>query len=243
MDVGLIVDLETTGLEPSKDKIIEIGLVEFGLNDGKDPVLLGMYGGLEDPGVPLTGEIQSLTGLTDEALRGQVIRWDLVREAWDRASVIVAHNAQFDRSFLMVRPDFAKSAKHWACTMRHIDWASKGFGSRKLQYLAADHGFVNPFAHRAVFDCATTFRLSAPHVRELINNSYEPEFKVIAVGSPFETKDILKRRGYQWDADGRVWHKTVLGVNIQGERDFLGTEVYRGPSRHAEEKIWFNPKL
>ena len=240
MDIGIIVDLETTGLDSSKDKIIEFGVVEFGLVEGQAPILLGMYGGLEDPGVPLSQEIKDLTGLTDEALKGQSIRWDFAMAAWKRASVVVAHNAQFDRSFLMSRPDFAAAPKHWACTMRHIDWSAKGFGTKKLTYLAADHGFVNPFAHRAAFDCATTFRLAAPHMRELINNSYEPEFKIIAAGSPFESKDILKKKGYIWDNDNRVWHKTVLSNKAQAERDFLAADVYRGPSRHIEEKIWFN---
>lgn len=240
MDYGLIVDLETTGLNCEVDRIIELGFCEFGWQQGQTPVLLRTYGGLEDPGVPLTAQIQQLTGLSDAVLTGQKIDWQFVRSVWERASVIIAHNAQFDRGFILKRPELKDVTKRWACSVRHIDWDAKGFGSRKLQYLAADHGFINPFAHRAVFDCATTFRLVGPHLSELVANSFEPEYKVLALASPFESKDLLKANGYRWDADMRVWHKTVLAVNIAAERQFLAEKIYGGATRHAEEVIWFN---
>lgn len=242
MDYGLIVDVETTGLDASKDRIIEIGICEFGWEENELPVLLGLYGSLEDPKIPLPPEITKLTGITDQAVRGQSIRWDIVRDAWQRASIIIAHNAEFDRSFLRIRPELCEFTKHWGCSVKHIDWHGLGFGSRKLQYLAADHGFVNPFAHRALFDCATTFRLVAPHMKELVANSYEPEVRFIAWNSPFESKDGLKARGYRWDAEQRVWHKTVLAKHAEDERDYLGAEVYKGVTRHVEEMIWFNQR-
>lgn len=241
MDYGLIVDVETTGLEASKDKVIEIGICEFGWEDGASPILLNMYGGLQDPGSALPPEITKITGITDAALRGQEIDWQLVRSLWERATIVIAHNAQFDRSFLMARPELRDMPKHWACSVRHIDWEEQGMGSRKLQYLAADHGFVNPFAHRALFDCATTFRLVAPHMKELVTNSYEPEYKIIAAQSPFESKDVLRARGYRWDNEGRVWHKTILSKHLAEERQFLSAEVYKGYCRHIEEQVWFNP--
>lgn len=240
MDYGLIVDLETTGLDANKDRVIEIGICEFGWSAGSDPTLLGMYGALQDPGIALPPEIVQLTGLTDAALKGHEINWDIVLAAWNRASVIVAHNAQFDRGFLQNIPALKGQVKHWACSVRHIDWDAKGFGTRKLTYLAAEHGFVNPFAHRAVFDCATTFRLVQPHMQELITNSFEPEVKFIAAGSPFESKDILKANHYRWDAEQRVWHKTVINKRADAERQFLAEKVYKGTPRHVEESIWFN---
>jgi DNA polymerase-3 subunit epsilon len=242
MDYGIIVDVETTGLKAGEDKVIEIGFIEFGIGSDGVPSISTMYSGLEDPGAPLSTDITRLTGLTDEALRGRVIDWDLVRKYWERASVVIAHNAEFDRAFLMARPELRDFTKHWACSVRHIDWRSRNFGSLKLQYLAADHGFANPFAHRALFDCATTFRLIAPHMTELVESSYEPEYELFAVGSPFETKDILKQRGYRWDGEQRVWRKRVGVRRLQDERDFLAAEVYKGQSRHVEEEFFFNPK-
>lgn len=243
MDYGLIVDVETTGLDAKKDKIIEIGICEFGWQKDRQPVVLGLYGGLEDPGRPLPQEIVKLTGITDDALAGQAINWDVVRSAWNRASIIVAHNAEFDRSFLNRRPELQGLHKHWACSVKHIDWHTLGFGSRKLTYLAADHGFVNPFAHRALFDCATTFRLIAPHLSQLVANSFDPEIRFIAWNSPFESKDSLKARGYRWDVELRVWHRTVMSRQADDERLYLATDVYKGMTRHVEETILFNPPV
>lgn len=242
MDYGLIVDVETTGLNPSEDRVIELGLIEFRVGKEGIPVISNMYSGLEDPTVPLSADVIRLTGLTDDVLVGQKIDWDLVKKFWDRASVVIAHNAEFDRGFIQARPELKQSPKHWACSVRHIDWRSKYFGSSKLQYLAADHGFANPFAHRALFDCATTFRLISPHLTELIESSYEPEYEIIAVGSPFETKDILKQNGYRWDSEQRSWRKRIGAKKLDAERSFLAAEVYKGTPRHVEEEYLFNPK-
>jgi DNA polymerase-3 subunit epsilon len=240
---AVIVDLETTGLKPSEDTIIEVGLIELLVSSDHKPVIRGMFSALQDPGFPLSPEISGITGLTDDALSGESIDWDIVKGYLNRADVIIAHNAEFDRGFLSAVPALREIRRPWACSVRHIDWREKKFASSKLQYLAADHGFVNPFAHRALFDCATTFRLVSPHLQEMLQNSREAEFEVFAVGSPFESKDVLKAAGYRWDSDRRVWRKRVMSHRIENERDFLARDVYKGPSRHVEEEYYFNPRV
>ena len=44
--------------------------------------------------------------------------------------------------------------------------------------------FRKSFAHRALFDCATTFRLITPYMQELIQNSFQKEFRIPATGAP-----------------------------------------------------------
>ncbi len=237
MDYGLIVDVETTGIDPENDKIIEIGVLEFAVDQDFNATIVSMYAGLEDPKEPLKPEIVKLTQLTDASLKGKSIEWDFVRQYFDRASIVVAHNAPFDRAFLMKRKELCDVEVHWACSIKHVDWAEKGFRSRALNYLAADHGFVNPFAHRALFDCASTFRLVAPHLKELMNKSYQREFRILATGAPFDAKDKLKERAYMWDPVSRVWYKNILESSLSGERDFLSAEVYAGNTRHQEVEV------
>jgi len=234
MEFGVILDVETTGLDPSKDSIIEIGLLEFGLIPDQEPVITRMYGALEDPGCLLPPEIEKLTGIKTPFLQGQKINWVFVRQMLENASIIIAHNMKFDRDFIMARPDFSDLATHWGCSCRDIDWDQKGYKSAKLNYLAADHGFVNSFAHRALFDCATTFRLISKHLLELTENSYTKKVRIDAVNSPFEKKDFLKERGYRWDGVRRVWTKTVRETLLPEERIFLANEIYLGPSFHRE---------
>jgi DNA polymerase-3 subunit epsilon len=77
---------------------------------------------------------------------------------------------------------------------------------------------------------------------ELVSSSHEPEIEISAVGSPFESKDILKANGYRWDAERRVWKKRVLSPRLEVEREFLAADVYKGTTRHIEEEFYFNPK-
>lgn len=237
MDYGLIVDVETTGINPESDKIIEIGVLEFAVDQDFNCNIVSMYSGLEDPQQSLKPEIVKLTHLTDEVLRGKQIQWDAVRQYFDRASIVVAHNCAFDRAFLTSHPGLGDVDVHWACSIKHVDWEKKGFRSRALNYLAADHGFVNPFAHRALFDCASTFRLVAPHMKELMENSYQREFRVFATGAPFDMKQKLKERAYMWDPAQRVWFKNILEHSLDSERDFLSSEIYLGQSRHQELEV------
>lgn len=237
MDIGLIVDLETTGLSSETDKIIEIGILQFEIKAGSEPIITNMYSGLEDPGEALTPEIVKITGLNDEVLAGKKINWALVKEFFDESVIAVAHNMEFDAGFLVKRPELEPLDIHWTCSQKHIQWQKHGFRTRALNYLAADHGFVNPFAHRALFDCGTTFRLVAPYINEMIEKSYEREYVLQAVGSPFETKDILRTNGYRWDASSRFWHKSVFECDLDQERTFLAENVYSGKSKHVEHEI------
>ena len=234
MDTGVIVDLETTGIDSEKDQIIEIGLLEFMLEDGQEPIITEMYGACEDPGFALSAEIIELTGLTDASLKGRQINWQHVQSMLGRASVIIAHNAAFDRGFLQKRKELQLSSAHWACSQRHIDWRGKKHRCRSLNHLAADYGFVNPFAHRALFDTATTFRIVKPFLTEMLHRSYEREILLEAVGAAFEVKDKLRERGYSWDAQMRVWAKQVFESELEQERSFLSDAIYHGHLRHKE---------
>lgn len=235
MDLGVIVDLETTGINPSLDKIIELGLIVFRAESGVEPAIVRMYSGLEDPKQPLAPEVTKITGLRDADLAGQTLDWAFIRRTLAEAAIVIAHNAAFDSEFLRLRPELEGLSLSWACSMKHIDWEQKGFKTRSLNYLACDHGFINPFPHRALFDCATTFRLLAPHLSELASRCYLKDYRVLAVGAPFEKKDLLKKMRYFWDGEQRVWYKDVLEDRLAQERSFLAAEIYQpGADRHQE---------
>ena len=59
-----VVDIETTGLDPKKDKITEIGAIR--VEGGK---IADTFHTLVNPGRRLEERITELTGLTDEALK------------------------------------------------------------------------------------------------------------------------------------------------------------------------------
>ena len=207
MQKGIIVDVETTGLNPKEDVIIEIGLLQFSYDSTGDLNILTTYGALQDTEKNISSEITKLTGISKEMLKGESINWSFVKSLLSSSSIVIAHNMPFDRSFLLEKPELSDLDVHWACSQKHINWNQKGFRSKALNYLACDKGFVNPFSHRAIFDCATTFRVIESHWLEIFSRSQQKEYCFSAIGAPFETKDLLKANGYKWNVANRVWFK------------------------------------
>ena len=90
-------DLETTGLNPSTDEIIEVGLVRF-----RDGAQLEQYQSLVKPSKPIPADITHLTGIHQEDVEDAPniaeILPDLRRFFAD--TPVIAHNVGFDRSFM-----------------------------------------------------------------------------------------------------------------------------------------------
>ncbi len=90
-------DLETTGLSPRFDRIIEIGAVRM-----KRGTELERFQTFVDPGQPLDKETTDLTGITDEMLEGAPKIGEALPKLLEFIGdgVLVAHNAQFDTTFV-----------------------------------------------------------------------------------------------------------------------------------------------
>lgn len=243
--LGVVVDVETTGLDRDQDQVIEIGLRQFAFNRANGDLLSSeaFYTGLQDPGEPLSEEIQALTGLDDSMLRGQSIDWEAVSRYFSDAQIIIAHNAGFDRRFID-RHCAVSSSKIWGCSLKQIDWAAKGYPIQKLEVLGIYHGYFTD-AHRAMNDVnALTYLLSLrdgktghAYLNELLANARRPLVRVIASGSPFESKDLLRSRGYRWDSAQRFWHKSVYKDELDSELSWLEKSVYGGKFAGSTQEI------
>ena len=199
--LGLIVDIETTGLDPVSDRIIELACLPFHFSsEGVLYDVLPGYAGFEDPGQPLHEEVVRLTGITDNQLRSQNLDEHAVITLATPANLIIAHNAAFDRCFLERRfPLFID--KPWACSMGQVPWAEEGLGSAKLDYLLNRLGFFFD-DHRAMADCRAVLHLLSlrlPHSGRpilplLLATARRRTFRLWALEAPIECKDLLKDR-------------------------------------------------
>jgi len=149
---GLFVDTETTGLDAARDEIIELAMVPFiyGL-DGEVYSVGEPFQQLRQPSKPIPPEVTAITGIDDTMVAGKAIDPDKVRRFAAPASLVIAHNAAFDRRFLE-RFCEAFNTMPWACSMSEIDWAAEGYEGTKLAYLAGGAGFFYD-RHRAIHDC------------------------------------------------------------------------------------------
>ncbi len=91
------LDLETTGVDAQRDAIIEIGAARFRRDE-----LLDTYSTFVDPGRHIPHDITTLTGITDQDVRGAPHLYDvlpdLVRFVGDHP--IIGHSVDFDIRFL-----------------------------------------------------------------------------------------------------------------------------------------------
>lgn len=60
----VVIDLETTGLSPERDKIIEIGAVKI-----ENGILMGTYSKLVNPNVEISDRIVEITGITSDMIK------------------------------------------------------------------------------------------------------------------------------------------------------------------------------
>lgn len=232
--LALYVDVETTGLDPRQDEIIELPMVH-----PNGPVLgcSAPFQAFNEPRLPITAEIQALTGITNEMVTGQRIDPAAVLLVVSPAALVVAHNAGFDRRFLE-RLDGVFTTKAWACSMSQVDWAADGHEGTKLGYLAQGCEFFCD-RHRAVNDCFAAIELlarplrraSRPAMAELLERARAPSWRIWAENSPFDLKDRLKARGYRWNGEGgpspQAWYVDVEEPARQNELTFLKTEIYQ----------------
>lgn len=235
---GLYLDVETTGLRSSEDKIIQLGLVAFRYDAaGNVHDVVAELDEFEDPGRPIPEEITELTGITDDDVRGMRIDDARVLSLLADADLVVAHNAAFDRPFVEKRfPAFSDVA--WACSIEDVNWRSEGFGSSKLEWLAFQHGFFYD-SHRASSDCLAGVRLLAADMprsqrtamSKLLESAARADVRLWAVGSPFETKDALRRRGYRWQSSAKVWWRDLRADQHRAELEWLTKNVYGGRDR------------
>ncbi|MCZ3378236.1 3'-5' exonuclease [Rhizobium sp. AG207R] len=235
---GVILDTETTGLDARKDEIIEIGLIGFTFNaDGKIGDVTGIYGGLQQPSIPIPADVIRLTGITDAMVHGQMIDMPAVRALIEPADLVIAHNAGFDRPFCEAFSSiFARKA--WACSNSEIDWNARGYEGTKLGYLINQSGYFH-VGHRAVDDCFALLEvLALPQgdngqtpFAELYQASQRSRVRIFAENSPFDLKDRLKERGYRWSdgSDGRPksWWIEIAEEAMEDELSFLRIEIYR----------------
>jgi len=234
---GILLDVETTGLNTSLDEVIELAMIKFTyLPDDRIAAITDVFSSFNEPSIPIPEEIVELTHITDEMVAGHRIDPDAVAAFVSDAALTVAHNANFDRKFAeRYWPVFER--KPWACSATEVEWRKHGFDGSRLGYLLAGVGLFHD-AHRATDDCRALLEILSSDIPKLNRSAFaillerarRKTVRIWAEQSPFELKDTLKRRGYRWSdgSDGRPrsWYVDVDENDHESEIKFLRTEVY-----------------
>lgn len=140
-----IVDVETTGSNPLRDRVIEIAIIR---SDGA-----GQFSSLVNPGRALSPFITSLTGITDQDLADAPRFEDIAAEIADllEGAVLTAHNARFDYAF--VRNEFRRIGISFIaptlCTVRLSRKLYPKQRKHSLESLIVRHDIFVEQRHRA----------------------------------------------------------------------------------------------
>lgn len=242
--VVLGIDVETTGLDTGKDRVIEIGAVVY---DTKHNVPLDMYSALVLPefeGFQLPPEITDLTGIQEEWLIQYGRTFPQVADYLEKmllrrydVDYVVAHNGEnFDKPIIFAELERAGLTEHPLRTLPWIDTRTdlphkREPESRRLKHLALDHGFINPFEHRAVFDVMTMLRVAGQFDwEEVVKLSTIPWITVRALVS-YDDREKAKKMRYSWEKLGtrnypKLWVKKIRANQLENEQALAKKEGF-----------------
>lgn len=204
---ALLLDTETTGVDASVDRVVEVAVTLFDLEIGCP---IESYASLmRSP----DNAAESANGIPPAALvdaSHPIEVWRRVAEVAAKADIIAAHNAEFDRSFVRAAGLAGIADRDWVCTMTDFDWG----GSRKLVEIALNHGVGVASIHRALADVDTMVRLFS-RVKErggdlvaLFQRAARPKSLFYAMVS-YDRRQLAKDNGFRWDEPkhGKNWFR------------------------------------
>lgn len=229
----LFYDVETSGLDTKKDEIWEIAWV---ITDIK-LTILHVESHLLTIKTPLSKEVQDLCKMDNESIDTfgkdpKSIFAKFVKDYyWYKVTYIAGHNIKkYDNLILqsnMERYGFKELEEFFKNAM-YIDTMNDlpyEYPTKKLSYLAAEHGFLNPFAHRALFDVATTVRiLQGYDMEKVLEIAESPDVEIRAMVS-FENKDKASKRGFRWDPERKIWFKQTKQIYVEKESNHMDFAV------------------
>lgn len=177
------IDIETTGLDPQRDAIIEIAAVRFSGHRVE-----GEWSKLINPGRPIPRLITQLTGISDEMVRNAPPLRAVIQELADFVGndPVVGHNVRFDLSFLQKQNILRLNQVVDTYELAAI--ALPGNSRYNLGTLGLTLGIMIPNSHRALDDA----RLCQAVMYSLHQKLLELPIEILA-------ETVLMAEGIEWD--------------------------------------------
>lgn len=194
----LILDTETTGLDPRQHRCIEVGALLFSV---PHRAVLSQLSFL----LPCTSnDAQRVNGIDPEATRApqpwqQSLR--CFQSLVESADVVLAHNAAFDRQWFG-QGELPAIEKPWLCSMEDLRWPpERGLRPNpSVRDLALAHGVPVWAAHRALTDCiylAQVFE-RCPDLEALLAAGLEPR-RLYRARLSYEERHKAREAGFRWN--------------------------------------------
>jgi len=177
----VVFDVETTGLDPMDNEIIEIAAIKAHTNNPEQQT----YSALVKPSKPIPQKIIELTGITNEMVEAGGIPLDNALEEFREfigKEKLVAYNKDFDKSFINCAAEkLGKKpiVKHVTCAYKKARAAWPGLKSYKLADLAKMGNLSDDGTHRALADCKRTMIVYITSAQK-VKNTFRGTKKILA---------------------------------------------------------------
>ena len=151
-DEVVVVDTETTGLDPSRDQLIEIAACIL-----RGPEVVEHFQTFVNPGRPIPAEITELTGITQEDVDGAPDPSLAVElfATWADGRDLVAHNASFDKGVIMRQAQPGSITGRWMDSLALSRIVLPRMRGHRLADLSRAFG-LHASTHRATDDVEAT---------------------------------------------------------------------------------------
>lgn len=222
--IALILDVETTGKDPLRDEIIEVAGLTWSTahraagNSFSVLVKRPTNGAVTVNGI--TPELAMQHGLEPGVAIDMVGRW------MEKSDVVVAHNADFDKSFF---PDGIQRRRPWLCTQDDFDWPCPSPKNGLIDILLA-HGLGVSHAHRAHVDAENIARLFEACVRmghdieKMFERAMRPKRRYRAKVS-FGNNELAKAAGFRWVPERKSWVRKIADEDVAAAREKYTFEI------------------
>lgn len=194
----LILDTETTGLDPSRGTCIEVGAILFAVGPR---AVLGQVSFL----LPCASNpCESINGIAAAVSRLNQ-PWEPLRDAFEvlveAADAVVAHNASFDRQWFG-HGFLGAIEKPWICSMDDIRWPADLHlrPQPSLRDLALAHGIPVWAAHRALTDCTYLAQVleRRSDLEALLQVALEPR-RLYKAKVSYDERHRAREAGFRWN--------------------------------------------
>ena len=194
----LILDTETTGLDPATDACLEVGAVLFRVPERAVLAQVSFLLPVErNPAEPINGIAAAITRLPQPWEPALACFKALV----DAADAVLAHNAAFDRQWFGAGP-LPSIGKPWICSMDDIRWPTDRQlrPSASVRDLALAYGVPVWAAHRALTDCTYLVHVlqRCEALEELLEAALEPR-QLYRAQLSYAERHRAKEAGFRWN--------------------------------------------
>ncbi|MBM4174930.1 MAG: hypothetical protein FJ213_01995 [Ignavibacteria bacterium] len=231
----VVCDVETTGLSPQRESIIEIALVKI-----ENLKITDKFSTLLNPQRFIPNYITEMTGIRNEDVINSPtfsnVSYKIQEFIGD--SIFVAHNAKFDYNFLLhsyLREEEMPIRLETLCTQRLAKRIFHGIGKTSLTALTRFFGFRNTAKHRALGDAKVTAQILLKLIEEgrnklkfdTLDELLKLQFQPINKAKFFSTRKSL--------ADSVS--KLPSGPGVYFFHDKKGTVIYIGKAKNLRSRV------